>query len=772
MAVDIKIRRGTQAQLPTLDLAEPGFTTDTKNLYMGDGIGNVKIGKDTIIEFTDTPSTYDIGKYLRSTAAGTEWSEMSGGSCDVDIEHIIYVAKNGNDLTASGTHRDPYLTVKHALSTISGSSDTCKYIIEIGPGNYIENNPLFMDCFTYIKGMGGFFSTKIVAGNVNENLIELNNNTSVTNMELNGCTGGTALNATVSGLSVNSVLLITDCNRGLSSTNDDMQIRFSDTNFAGTVNECLVVEGGYCEARGLYILPGTTVETFIKSSGSNTVINANFAVSRCNSLTNCFYADNHSTLNVTGGGVRTCINAIRINNGSTFYGNSFFVGEDTQRNTHIEDLDSIIKLTACEVDGAKLFGPAGYRGDTGLFIDSETNNISAYGDLVVGRPDRSRYSVFGGGRSYTIGMKVFTTDSTASSNSDGGNITDVVEAASSTISGSIVSFQGTAAGHTILFGSAFTEDLKSFGISFYQTVAAVETTKRSFVTEYWNGTNWVECTYMNTSIEEGYSYANEIFIRSNSAEYISCNIGDDWAQKTINSVTTYWFRIRIKYGVTTSPVFRWIKLQPNRFRVNNDGYNTYYGKAKFKQTLLATGNIFGETGGVTNADVDIGSGGSPTGWGHMFKNNQLNGNGDAIYMQANLPRGIFTGSPLTIKIIGHPEQSGTSSNGTIIISVLPIEIQGILEADPNGGLIPVERTLDNTEVLTANAAQTTNVSVPFVVNNKLITVESDPIDISNYYEGDMLAIRVELDDDGDGNKDFIVWTVEISGIKWTHGERV
>jgi hypothetical protein len=35
---------------------------------------------DTLIELTDTPSGYDDGKYLKSTAAGTEWATVSGGS--------------------------------------------------------------------------------------------------------------------------------------------------------------------------------------------------------------------------------------------------------------------------------------------------------------------------------------------------------------------------------------------------------------------------------------------------------------------------------------------------------------------------------------------------------------------------------------------------------------------------------------------------------------------------------------------------------------------
>ena len=47
--VDIRIRRGAQATFSgTLGLGEPGFTTDTKRLYIGDGISNILIGPTTI----------------------------------------------------------------------------------------------------------------------------------------------------------------------------------------------------------------------------------------------------------------------------------------------------------------------------------------------------------------------------------------------------------------------------------------------------------------------------------------------------------------------------------------------------------------------------------------------------------------------------------------------------------------------------------------------------------------------------------------------------
>jgi ribosomal protein L25 (general stress protein Ctc) len=40
----IKFKRGLKASLPTLEVGEPGFTTDTKEFYIGSGTGNVQLG--------------------------------------------------------------------------------------------------------------------------------------------------------------------------------------------------------------------------------------------------------------------------------------------------------------------------------------------------------------------------------------------------------------------------------------------------------------------------------------------------------------------------------------------------------------------------------------------------------------------------------------------------------------------------------------------------------------------------------------------------------
>jgi hypothetical protein len=46
----IKIRRGLEAQLPTLDIGEPGFTTDTKRFFIGSATGNIEYPNLTAVQ--------------------------------------------------------------------------------------------------------------------------------------------------------------------------------------------------------------------------------------------------------------------------------------------------------------------------------------------------------------------------------------------------------------------------------------------------------------------------------------------------------------------------------------------------------------------------------------------------------------------------------------------------------------------------------------------------------------------------------------------------
>jgi hypothetical protein len=394
--------------------------------------------------------------------------------------------------------------------------------------------------------------------------------------------------------------------------------------------------------------------------------------------------------------------------------------------------------------------------------------------LTVGAAEKGTEAVFGEGDSYVQGMVVLTTDGTAGPVADGGNLTDVSVAAASA-SGSTFTFQGLTAGHAIIVGSTRANGsvVKHWGLKILQTIAAAEVTPHSFIMEIWDGAAWVETGCLLTHADLFFRYANEMFIRTNTAEHLRFGADENttWATKLIAGNTLFWSRLRIVTTVTTLPVFQQFKVSPSRFEANNDGTNTYHGIARFRQTIMSAGNVFGEVGGVTNYSLTVGSGGLPTGWAHPIKNSQLNGNGDAISFQFVIPRGCDTSIPLTFRVYYVPTAVG-AADVDLILSAAAREVAGIEEADPTGGTTPVPRTLANTATLTATAGTAVTRTIDSTVGTKIQSVDFGPYSVATLYEGDIVLARLELDDDGVGNADIGIVAVEVAGAQWTNGERL
>ncbi|GAF69435.1 unnamed protein product, partial [marine sediment metagenome] len=178
--------------------------------------------------------------------------------------------------------------------------------------------------------------------------------------------------------------------------------------------------------------------------------------------------------------------------------------------------------------------------------------------------------------------------------------------------------------------------------------------------------------------------------------------------------------------------------------------------------------------GAATASVPVGNGGIPTGWNAELEQSELNGNGDYVTATFYLPRGICTAYPLKIRLTlmwegGSGDPTGDAST---ILSVLPQEVAGLLVADPAGAVIPSARTEANTDTLIANAATAQTFVPSGTQRTKRFSDERVGFDVSSYYEGDALDVRFELDNDGTSNNDLIVWAIEVSGVKWTAGERI
>ena len=699
------------------------------------------------------------------TPAAHHATHESGGADEItgigkiSQQQTVTVALSGGD----------YTSIASALAAITDAGSTKPYCIYVYPGVYTEA-PLTLKSYVSIRGIDP--STAIIAASNNSSPlftfaahISISNLTiqgptsdaacyvgaGIANVEVENCrfiSGQTAVQASGSGASILveeskmfpsvSVGLLADTSGVIDASN---VLSYSTTAFkadGGTI--WLHNSGGESNTNGLYALGSgiiyphnvtfeNTTYPIITGSGSN-LISGNSVVSRGTSTYDVYQTASGSTITITG---------------SRLDKTKFMVAD---------------------------------WNDINCTYDTSTDDYDAFVcnmDMDVGSPEKGRHFKGGEGSEFVREMLVYTTDDTATSATDGGNLTDVSTAARSR-TGSTFTFQGVDADHTILIGTTLentSDKLKHWGLKVLQTTAAVEITPKSFAFEIWNGTAWAAINVMSIAETTFYRYGNEVFIRANTTEVIRYGINDDttWAKKTIDGNNCYWARIRITSDLTTAPVFEQFSLSPSHQTIHETGFTTYCGLSRFRYTLQSSGNVFGEESGGAVADfsMTVGTGGVPTGWTHNVKNSGFNGNGDGIHYQFNLPKGIDTSQPLDFLATMNVYSSAGAGTASFVLSVLPIEVEGIYEADPTGGTTPVARTIANTETLAAKVAQTDTETLDTSVSTKLRIIRFFGFDVSDYYEGDAVLVRLEMDDDGASNSDIGLVSLEVDGVRWAMG---
>ncbi|NRA75124.1 MAG: hypothetical protein HRU16_04215 [Planctomycetes bacterium] len=404
-------------------------------------------------------------------------------------------------------------------------------------------------------------------------------------------------------------------------------------------------------------------------------------------------------------------------------------------------------------------------------------------DMVTGFPELGSGLVVGEGSSYSDGIKVISTDGTETmvgSVVTGGSQVDETAAAQSR-SGSTLTFQGTGVGNAIYFASSRETTagaaLKHWAAKVTQVAAGVD---GSYVMEIWDGAAWVGVGVQASSEVETYRYSSDVFLRAASDEFLQYGIDTEttWGLATADEAGTvigpsYWVRWRITSTVTTLPTFETAWLSPSQLQINSLGRRRALGLALWRETLIIGGNVFGESGGVQSGNILVGSGGVPTGWTQNAPNSRLNNSGDAIYTQLIIPYSLCTAFPLKITPVYSVEGSQpvtVAPTGTV--SVLPVEVQGVDVADPAGGLVPIPRTLANTDTLTANAGQAvgpTALTGTTTTENFALSTVFSSFDINGYYGGDLIMIRFEMDSDGTPNQDLTMWTLILEGVAFSDG---
>jgi hypothetical protein len=654
----------------------------------------------------------------------------------VEIQNRMYVAKNGNDTTGDGSLSKPYLTINRAITYLNTQTPSSinPFTIRVGGGLFVES-PITIPEHVSITG-SGFRQTLITPSDQNSDLVSITNNVSISGITLTGLSNASYYHIRLSGTS-DTATVITN----MSIANGVNGIATSSTvaDYTAVISNC-----------GFTGLAGVVVQT-----GSNTI----------NNISSCRFIGN----NTTTVGVQTTGDSITNIDGGTLVDCNYAILQQSTGETTATDTDlrnNISPLVKTNTSSVFLKGVAAKIPDA---LISEVSGLSGYvldttqegralrvlDELTVGVPGQGRESVFGEGDSYVSGMLVYTYD--------GSSYTDKTTEARSTESSTFglpnnnvntalyISTQRLTAGTT--------DPIKFFGVKVDCVTASVG---GELVTEYWDGSSWIEFNSMSTMSGDKYlPHGKDIFGRS-SVEQVrfDYHIGDDWQKNDPVSFGTnlYWIRVRVASSTSTSPIFEQIKIHSNRTEINEDGFMEYFGTGRSINILpFDSGTFQAANNSPTNQDLWLGDN---LGVGRI-ENQFVSGTTDRVGLVRPLPLDLDTSCKLRLTLHLHSELVDTSPD---------IDFTIRYSASNVGSSVYDATTLSPT---TAVGQNTVTVSATNPGQDKQFIAEVD-LDVSDFVTrdsnniGDLLWISIQRDNDGNAS-DVSLIQVEIQYVQWCNG---
>ena len=742
------------------------------------------------------------------------------------IGNVLFVDSiHGNDTTAEPDRQEnPYLTIGAALAAAPTTGST----VLVRPGNYPEEG-LVVNKNVSLIGEGGWQVTTIgpSPASATSDIIELKEDAYIEGISVNVPQGSFNGIFASNSAGTNSAYNVTFYGNGTTGSTGVGMFKSGGGKLIGTgirvegggIQDCLKVDSGVLALEGIHVPQSAgSIENVLLvttsggtlagraqmlsfNSGNNNVTNV---VKTTGGVTgviptaliftpNIFNAENayagdgeFETLNMLGGRFENVTYAVKLDLAGTAQESTYRINANHQP----------LYLYNKEAAALAEFSLAFTQQSTDTFDSSF--NIFGANQMSVGFAERGTSVSVGRGAPYTTGMVVYTTDNTASSTSDGGNITDVTDEATSK-TGSTFTFQGATKDYTILIGVR-RQQLNGDPIKFYGLETFVSSQASSggtYVFESWNGSQWVETMGMCTNVDEGFSYGTDYFIRPNTDEFIESPIADfgvsavTWSNKTINSIDAYWLRIRIDTAVTTLPNFERFKILDSVYSFSKNGVPSAKGLAQFRKTINLNGNIWsGNAAGMGTAlasyNRTVGTGGNA--YTHYFNDSLIEAAADSVSIQFPLPIGTCTAFPLTFKLVMEaPNGNNTAidAGGNTIqltTSVLPQPLIGTLIADSSGGIEPIKRTIAQTSTIISQNPFSNTVTVlpegytPSTttwqdLDNQVFEIDLGQVNVQTIYEGDIVLVNIEVST-LDSTGEVAIYSLIVEGVSHQDGKGI
>ena len=777
----------------------------------GEGIQPISLTTAQRLALTPTNGLiiYDTDLDQLFVYDGSAWATAKGG---LSTGNEVWVdAVNGDDTTGTADRSDlPFLTIAAAISA-SSSGDS----IIARPGTYAESG-LVVPADTTLIGQGGYEVTFITGAAITGNRVTLSSGSAIidftvtiptdaTNaveyaggggtvagarfVKFNGQTSalGSGLANTGAGKLIAFEIRygVLDCANILLCTAGILAMQSLHVPGTGTIQRGAKVENGRLQALDINIGNANVIYGVeIGSAGVAVLISLNLF----NLKNGMLFSANDVQVDALGGKIQTTSTI----GGSYGGGINSFTGRSVVVDSALDLASATIRITAQMEPNFvwnNTLNPNAAGADfTISLIQGDTTERTAserlFGvDSQIGFPERGAKFMTGEGGANPTFNNVVQIDAA------GTGFTDITDEASTKAGSSFTFLDPTGTLNESIAWCSNRRDtegnlVKNWGIVMHQLATASGNTAE-YTFEIYTGAatydnTWTEVGVQAISVAEQYNYADAVFLRSNSQEQLRLGVDNNttWNTTTINSVEGYYARVRISFlpGLfTATPTFEQLLTSPSHMMWNEQGQLTAHGLAMWRSDLFGIGNVWGEIsgGGAGDANIAVGSGGGATGWTQKIKKGLLNSNGDSISFQFTIPDALCTAYPLYFNLTYSLDAStpAVADQVDMILSTLVLGVGGVLIASSLDVKVPVARTPAAAEVFTSKAATTFPVStIVGVIAESPNVMQFGPLDISNYYDGDLIAIRLELDDDGSQNADITIWALSVEGVRYTNGK--
>ena len=655
--------------------------------------------------------------------------------------NAITVAPEGADFTS----------VKDALDSITTNSVTNRFVVEVSPGIYSEDNPIQGKEYVIVKSRGDNNTTRLQANNPNADFFIGAHAFILRDFTIADVTGtGYAVNMSVPGSMKLQDLIFFECANGLYQNNVNSVVGMLNTIItlpSVTMTYGARILNGNFIGDSIFVISPSAVGTIVSLEGSGVLATLYDILTFSPGVVTGIFCDDSSRTVVYNASLAFMTDGIVLSDGADLRlngANIFLAQQDAVRIDNVGSgtnlgLYSFITESNIRYDLNILSPTAVVTGFGSVYID-QLNVVSGaqiimgfvdlkegdegwnnLGQFSVGRAEQGYETVLGQGDSYTRGLVAYTYNPAGAVWTE---ISDEVKSAS----GSTFTFPDVAPDNAILICSTLhnSDYLQHFGIKISQTVAAI-LGGGSIVVERFNGATWDIIHHMSTDADEPFDqYAEDIFERTGSEQlrYEKAMLSG-WTKNDPMSLGTdyFWVRFRVASAITTEPVFQQFKLSPSKWEANEEGGTERFGAGRYPIDSLVhialNDPVLGST--PANEAVAFSATITLTLTRNKFRNNSV----DAFGMEITIPVGLDTSIPIELETIWYPD---TNNAGDIELEVYASqhEIGGLWDGSVS------EVSTSEVEV------------VP--INDQFVTRKTTfEIDVSQLIPGELLVYKVQRD---------------------------